>query len=82
MYVRNWNKLTAVCLKSQMLKAPPKRNLHRDYKVIDENNFNNDLKTKLDLIKILDYSSFEDIFMNVLNTHAPVKTKIIRANNH
>ena len=82
MYVRNWNKLTAVCLKSQILKAPPKRNLYRDYKAIDENNFNNDLKTKLDLIKILDYSSFEDIFMNVLNTHAPVKTKIIRANNH
>ena len=82
MYVRNWNKLTAVCLKLQILKAPPKRNLHRDYKAIDENNFNNDLKTNLDLINILDYSSFEDIFMNVLNTHAPVKTKIIRANNH
>ena len=24
----------------------------------------------------------EDIFINALNTHAPVKTKIIRANNH
>ena len=82
MYVRSWNKSTAVCLKSQILKAPPKQNLHRDYKAIDENNFNNDLKTNLDLINILDYSSFEDIFMNVLNTHAPVKTKIIRANNH
>ena len=61
MYVRNWNKLTAVCLKSQILKAPPKRNLYRDYKVFDENNFNNDVKTKLDSIKILDYSSFEDL---------------------
>ena len=50
--------------------------------MFDENNFNNDLKTKLDSIKILDYFSLEDIFMKVLNTHAPVKTKIIRANNH
>ena len=39
------------------------------------------IQTKLDSIKILDYSSFEDIFINALNTHAPVKTKIIRANN-
>ena len=52
-------------------------------KLFDENNFNNDLKTKLDSMKILDYSSFEDIFINnVLNTRAPVKTKLLRANNH
>ena len=50
--------------------------------MFDENSFNNDLKSKLDSIKILDYSSFENIFNKVLNTLAPVKTKIIRANNH
>ena len=33
-------------------------------------------------MKILDYSFFEDILINILNTHTPVKTKIIRANNH
>ena len=80
--ISDFHKLTAATLKSKILKAPPKRNLYRDYKVFDENNFNNDLKTKLDSIKILDYFSLEDIFMKVLNTHAPVKTKIIRANNH
>ena len=56
---------------------------HMIKKSLDENNFNNDLKTKLDSMKILDYSSFEDIFINnVLNTRAPVKTKFLRANNH
>ena len=50
--------------------------------MFNENSFNNDLKAKLDSIKILDYSSFEDIFINVLNTHARVKTKIVRAKNH
>ena len=80
--ISDFHKLTAVNLKSQILKAPPKRKLYRDYEVFDENSFNNGLKTKLDSIEILDYSSFEDIFSNVLNTHAPVKTKTIRVNNH
>ena len=42
----------------------------------------NNLKTKIDPIKIIDYSSFKDIFINVFNTHPPVKSKIIRAKNH
>ena len=79
--ISDFHKLTTVSLKSQILKAPPKRKLYRDYKAFDENSFNHDLKTKLDSVKILDYSSFEDIFINVLNTHTPVKTKIIRASN-
>ena len=66
-----------------MLKVPPpKRKLYRYYKAFDENSLKTDLKSKLVLIKILDYSSFEDIFINVLNTHAPIKIKIKRANNH
>ena len=77
--ISDFRKLTAVSLKPQALKVPPKRKLYRNYKAFDENSFNSDLKTKLDSSKILDYSSFEDIFINVLNT---VKTKIIRANNH
>ena len=79
--ITDFHKLTAVSLKSQILKAPQKRKLYRDYKAFDKNSFNNNLKTKLDSIKILDYSSFKDIFINVLNTHAPLKSKIIRANN-
>ena len=76
--ISDFHKLAAVSLKLLILKAPPKRKLYRNYKAFDENSFNNDLKTKLDSVTILDYSSFEDVFINVLNTHAPVKTKIIR----
>ena len=49
-------------------------------KIFNKNSISNYLLSKLDLIKILDYSSFEDIFIKVLNTHPPTKTKIIRAN--
>ena len=77
-----FHKLTAVSLKSQILRAPPKQKLYRDYKAFDEKSFNNDLKTKLDSITILNYSSFKDIFRNVVTAHAPIKNKNIRANNH
>ena len=53
--------------------CPQEQKIYRGYKAINKNSFNNDLKTKLDLIKILDYSSFEDVLINVLNNHAPVK---------
>ena len=64
--ISDFHKLTAVSLKSQILKAPPKRNIYRDYKAFDEKN----------------YFPLKDIFIKVLNTHAPVKTKILRANKH
>ena len=80
--ISDFLKLTAVSLKSQILKAPPKWKLYRDYKAFVEKSFNNDFKTKLDPIKILDYSCFEDIFISVLKTYDPARTKIIRANSH
>ena len=87
MWIRNWitsedfHKLTSVSLILQIIKAPPKWKLYRYYKSFDENNFNYDLKSKLNSIEYLDSFCFEDIFINVLNTHAPIKTKIPRANN-
>ena len=81
--IADFHKLTVVSLKSQMLKAPPKSKLCRDHnKAFDENSFNDDINSTLDSIKILDYSSFEDILINVITTHAPIKNKNIRANNH
>ena len=73
---------TAVSLKSQVLKAPAKRKFYSKYENFDEDNFNKDLKLKLDPLKELDYSLFENTFMNVLNTHAPTKTKTLRTNSH
>ena len=67
---------------SKILKAPQKIKTYRNYKTFDENRFNEDLKSKLDLIEKLDYPLFERIFIDVLNTHAPVTTKKVRANNH
>ena len=41
---------------------------HRSYKNFDEVNLNKDLKLKLDSLEELDYSLFENTFIDVLNT--------------
>ena len=49
---------------------------------MDENAFNEDLNSRLDSTEKLEYPLFESIFIDVLNTHAPIKTKTVRGNNH
>ena len=80
--ISDFHKLTAISLKSQVLKAPSKIKTYRNYTTFDENRLNEDLKSKLDLIEKLDYPLFEIIFIDVLNAHAPTTTKNVRANNH
>ena len=78
----DFHKLTAISLKSQVLKVSPKHKFQRNYKNFDEDNFNKDLKLKLDSLEESDYFLFENIFIDVLNTHAPIETKTLPANSH
>ena len=63
------------------LHKPPSQNNSLFCWTFDKNRYNDDLKSKLDSIEKLDYPLFESIFIDVLNTHAPVATKRVRANN-
>ena len=58
----------------------PKVVLYRDYSKFVENHFRIDLKVKLREIWEINYSSFENIFLSVLNKHTPYKKKVVRAN--
>ena len=80
--ISDFHNLTTVSLKSQILKTYPKVKTYRNYKTVDENRFNEDLKSKLDSIEKLNYPLFESIFIDVLNRHAPVTTEKVQANNH
>ena len=51
----DFDKLTAVSLKSQVMKAPAKRKFCRNYKNLDEDNFDKDLNLKLDSLEKLGY---------------------------
>ena len=77
-----FHKLTAVSLKSHILKALSKITTYSNYKTSDKNRFNEDLKSKLDSIEKLDRPLFQSIFIDVWNRHAPVTNKIGWANNH
>ena len=78
----DFHKLTAVNLKSQVPKAPPKHKFYRNYDNFQEDNLNKDLKLKLDSLEELDYYLFENTFVDILNTNAAVKTKTLRANSY
>ena len=66
-------------LKTTMQRVSPKEIIYRDYKHFEPNNFRSDLRKNLESIN--DYESFEKIFLFILNKHAPLKKKVVRANH-
>ena len=54
---------------------------YRNYKHLNEYSFNEDLKLAFSNTDIQTCEEFEEIFMNLLDHHAPLKKKILRANN-
>ena len=68
-------------LKSTYNKAPPKKLLYRDYKNWSEDRWKMDLERNLRASHPASYSEFESVFMTSLEENAPLKTKIVRANN-
>ena len=68
-------------LKTTYIKLPPQRYTYRNYKKLNEYDFINELRYNLNRHIIFNYSDFEIIFTNLLQKHAPLKTKFFRANN-
>ena len=76
----DFHKMIITVLKTTFPKAKPKVVLYRDYSKFVENHFRIDLKEKLREIRAINFSSFENIFLSVLNKHTPYKKKVLRAN--
>ena len=76
----DFHKLVLTTLKTKFIKARPRKVTYRNYKNFDSEKFKDDLKKVL-TINIKDYESFEKKFLSILNLHAPLKKKIIRANH-
>ena len=66
-------------LKTTFKKEEPKQFIYRDYKNFDKENFYTDLESQLSNCS-QKYEHFENTFVEVLNAHAPKKTKILRGN--
>ena len=62
--------------KTTCSKTGPKEMMYRDYKNFDQDVFNQELCTGLSSETVVDYTSFEENFLGVLNKHAPLKKKV------
>ena len=72
----DFDKMVLVVLKKKIEKAK-----YRDYRNFDGNYFRCALRLELSKISTHSYSSFEKVFLETLNDHAPLKQKTIRANH-
>ena len=77
----DFHKMVITVLKNTFPKAKPKVIQYRDYKKFDVQNFRKDLKNGLQNKLVDNYATFEEIFLEILDNHAPLKKKILRAND-
>ena len=75
------HKMVVTVLKMTFQKSRPREIMYRDYSKLNDKSFRINLKESLLDNNSPNYKEFEAIFLNVLNTHAPVKKKVVRANH-
>ena len=76
----DFHKMIITVLKTTYPKVKPRILPYRDFSKFSKENFGEDLNARLQSNDQINYASFEKTFLDVLNTHAPSKKKIIRAN--
>ena len=77
----DFHKMAVTVMKTTFPKAQPKIIYYRDYKNFDLYNFRTDLREQLSKVVEKDYFHFELTFLRVLEAHAPMKKKVLRAND-
>ena len=68
-------------LKTIISKGNPRLITYRDYKRFDSLKFSNQLKNVLTIENIDNCTNFDEKFLEVLDKHAPLKRKLLRANH-
>ena len=66
--------------KTKFQKAKPKIIKYRDYKRFNSSSFLNDVNIYLPTLST-NFSNFQEVFEEIIERHAPLKTKFLRANN-
>ena len=79
--ISDHHSLIITALKSQLVKGNAKTKLYPDYSEFNMDNFKAELDDKLKSGVVTEYSNFQNIFIQVLNNHAPAKKKIVRFSN-
>ena len=78
----DFQKLTTTVLKQYFPKPKPKIVSYRDYRNFQNDEFRAELDNEIleHDINNIEYQHFLNIFIEILNKHAPMKTKYLRAN--
>ena len=74
----DFHKLVLTVFKTKFEKQKPKTVNYRSYRNFNENQFKNHLRASAHLCT--SYEQFEKIFLEILEIHAPLKQKVLRAN--
>ena len=77
----DFHKMAITVMKTTFPKAQPKIIYYRDYKNFDLSTFRNELRQELKKNEDEGYFHFEVTFLRVLEKHAPMKQKVLRAND-
>ena len=77
----DFRKLVLSVFKTTFPKSKPKEITSRNFKNFRKENFNQELRANLGERCVKDYASFENVFLDTLNEHAPLKKKVIKANH-
>ena len=80
----DFHKMAVTVMKADFPKCEPKKIIYRNYKNFNDEIFRHDLKTALVYKRNNNYDQyehFEKLFLQILNKHAPMKTKTVRAND-
>ena len=77
----DFHKMAVTVMKTTFPKAQPKIIYYRDYKNFDLTLFRSELREELMKNKSQGYFHFEVTFLRVLEKHAPMKQKVLRAND-
>ena len=80
--ISDFHVMILTVLKTTIVKAKPKQIFYRDYKNYDDRIFKDDLKRNLsaDAENKRNFQQFQTTFLDVLEKHAPIKKRNIRAN--
>ena len=77
----DFHKLALTVLKITFSKNKPREIVYRNYKYFNSHNFNDELKFVFSNENIDSCSKFNQTFLDVLNKHAPLQKKRVRANH-
>ena len=73
--ISDHHSLIVTALKSLLLKGNAKTKLYRDYNSFNIDHFKEDLDNNLKNNSITEYSHFQNIFLEILHKHAPIKKR-------